>query len=175
MAVVTRHGMARRLFWSNGVSDLEPKRLRSRSANRFYHFLFRIPEALLLINYGYGCKGGYGKKGTGCKGEYGYGCMGVTLVRVGMGMGMGNYGYGCGRGCGCNYGWDERCDDCRPCGLLRFFFCFVKKRLPIAEMFHALPDWQDRHLVVPVHELCEFNPWRDSQTIAQTWFSCTVS
>ena len=62
MAVVTRHGMARRrLLWSNGVSDLEPKRLRSRSANRFYHFLFRIPEALLLINYGVPRTHGWGR------------------------------------------------------------------------------------------------------------------
>ena len=46
-------------------------------------------------------------------------------VRVGVGMGMGVKG-------GCGYGWDERCDECRWCGLLRFSFCFVKKGLPIA-------------------------------------------
>ena len=89
-------------------------------------------------------------------------------VRVGVGMGMGLKGR-------CGYGWNERCDECRWCGLLRFSFGFVKKGQPIAEMFPALPDGQDLHLDVPVRKFSESNPWRDSQTIAQTRFSCTIS
>ena len=89
----------------------------------------------------------------------------VGGVRVGVGMGMGVKG-------GCGYGWNERCDECRWCGLLRFSFCFIKKGQPIAEIFPALPDGQDLHLDVPAHEFCEFNQWRDSQTIAQIRFSC---
>ena len=51
----------------------------------------------------------------------------------------------------------------------------VRALLPGSEIFPALPDGQDLHLDVPVHEFCEFNQWRDSQTIAQTRFSGTVS
>ena len=72
-------------------------------------------------------------------------------VRVGVGMGVGVKG-------GCGYGWDERCDECRWCGLLRFSFCFVKKGLPIAEIFHALPDGQDLQPDFPVHELSPIVP-----------------
>ena len=100
-----------------------------------------------------------------------------TGMGVGMGRGMDTkrvYKVGVGMGGMSVARWVMN-DECRWCGLQRFSLCFVKKGLPIAEIFHALPDLQDLHLVVPVHEFCKFNPWRDSQTIAKTRVSCTVS